>query len=750
MFSFAVLTRNLLRTVLVLFASLIAATAVSVTHAMANAPSAVVPQPALAPGGSFVPVSPTRLIDTRRSGGPVQQVSSSFTAALGVPASAVSAVLVNVTVVDAVSTGYLQLTPGGDLTGVSNGNFAARTPSASLTLLGTYGSSFLQVLTSVRANIVVDLQGYVTSPEQVTADSFTPIPAFRVADSRSSAGLTTFTTGRTQTLDVRGRGGLPATATAVIANVTIASTTAPTYLTAWSGAGARPTVSNVNAGRGEIVANRTLLPLDADGRVSVFNASGRTDVVVDVVGWVGPSSTGSYYTPGYGRQSRARLGDSGNPVTSLTVSVAIGPVNPSAASRAPSTDDLSPTTAVWLALAADRPAGRGYLTAGPGGATPGRTSDLNLVPSRAVANSGPVLLAADGTVTITASANTRIIVDSSGWFQQPPAAPAAPGLWSTYAPAPNSITPLVSSTVRTALPSWFATGIYGATPLGGGVASATAIAPDGTVWRAIAPSAYAADTNHWTEPQQLAGLAGITDLATAGQASTSAVYALRNDGAVLGYGRNTDGEIARQPSPNPIASPVRIPLPQPAVRIGASTGTGYAVLADGTVWSWGANTARLGRPTTATPWVPHQLPGLSNPVAISGDSGVAVAIDADGSTSWWGDTTGVPATPTAVKGTGICPTTTALHVDAHGVFELCSDSTATRVSDGRLVMRLRVAGSGFIALSASTQPVSVRVLFADGRVADTTPLSISPYEAGFAKVTAIGGTNTVSVTLVAD
>lgn len=716
---------------------------------VAGAPSAVagiaVPALAVAPGGSFVALPPTRLLDTRRTTGPGTDVYASFTGAVSVPASAVSAVLVNVTVVDAVGRGYSQVTPGGNAGGASNGNFAARMPSASLTLTGTYGSSGVRVFTSVRANVVVDLQGYVTTPDQVTADSFTPVAAVRVADSRLGAGLSTFTTGRTQTLDLRTRAGLPATAKAVIANLTIAGAGAPTYVTAWSGAGPRPTVSNINAARGEIVANRTLLPLDVDGRIALFNASGRTDVVVDVVGWVGVSPTGSYYTPGYSNRAHPRLADSGNPVTSVTVSAAIGPVPPTAADRAPSTDDLQPTTAVWLALVGDQPVGRGYLTAGPGGAAPGRTSDLNLVPDRAVANSGPVLLGDDGTVTVTASARTRIVVDSSGWFQRA-ATPPASGLWSTYAPTFGQ--PTVVSTRATGLPDWFVEGLFGATPFGVGVVSATAVAPDGTVWRATAPGAYSADTNRWNDPTPVVGLADITALAGPQTSSDAAVYALRGDGTVLGFGRNANGELARQPSTDPVTAPVRIPLPAAAVRIAASDRTGYAVLADGTVWSWGQGTARLGRPATDTPWVPMPVAGLDGPVAIDGNSSVVVAIDADGTSRWWGTAATVPATPTPVTGSGVCPVTTSLHADSQGVWELCSNHIAKQIANDHAAVLETVGGNGFITLGASSLLDNVRVLYPDGRVADLATNTVGRYEAGFTDVTAIGGSSAAAVTLV--
>jgi hypothetical protein len=50
---------------------------------------------------------------------------------------------------------------------------------------------------------------------------------------------------------------------------------------------ARPTASNLNLGPGQTAANLVVAKVGANGRVSIYNARGHTDVVVDVAGWYG-------------------------------------------------------------------------------------------------------------------------------------------------------------------------------------------------------------------------------------------------------------------------------------------------------------------------------------------------------------------------------------------------------------------------------------------------------------------------------
>ena len=354
-----------------------------------------------APGGSVIPVAPLRIIDTRSSS-PNGLTSGHLHPSTGLPGvqiGDVAAVLMNVTVVDARAAGYIRFGDGVD---TSNGNFVAKAASANLVLMPLQHSdadaNYISFTASTTVSLVADVQGYVTLPAAATDSTFTPMAPKRIVDTRSSTGLTTFTPGRTQAVDVRTRAGLPSTATAVVANLTVTKPTASTYLTAWSGAGNRPVASSVNAGTGTTVANRVVLPLNAAGQVSLYNFAGRADVLVDVVGYLAPNPQGSYYVPA---QVAQRLTDHSGERITLTPPLT-------------GTSDLD-TTAVWVTIASAA-TGPGYVVAGPTVTVPSPTSDLNQQAGRAVANAGPVMLAANNSFSVASVPSSRFVVDLDGWF----------------------------------------------------------------------------------------------------------------------------------------------------------------------------------------------------------------------------------------------------------------------------------------------------------------------------------------------
>jgi hypothetical protein len=74
---------------------------------------------------------------------------------------------------------------------------------------------------------------------------------------------------------------------AVIANVTVTNPTAPSFLTVWPDGSTKPLASDLNYVAGLTVPNLVVVKVGASGAIDLFNASGTTDVVVDVVGWYG-------------------------------------------------------------------------------------------------------------------------------------------------------------------------------------------------------------------------------------------------------------------------------------------------------------------------------------------------------------------------------------------------------------------------------------------------------------------------------
>src|SRR5207248_4948474 len=92
-------------------------------------------------------------------------------------------------------------------------------------------------------------------------------------------------------IQISGRGGVPASdVSAVVLNVTVTNTSAPSYLTLYPAGLDRPTASNLNWTAGKTVPNLVEVAVGLDGQVIAYNFQGSTDLVIDVEGWVGIES----------------------------------------------------------------------------------------------------------------------------------------------------------------------------------------------------------------------------------------------------------------------------------------------------------------------------------------------------------------------------------------------------------------------------------------------------------------------------
>src|SRR5687767_7674949 len=78
----------------------------------------------------------------------------------------------------------------------------------------------------------------------------------------------------------------------------------------------------------------------------------------------------------------------------------------------------------------------------------------------------------------------------------------------------------------------------------------------------------------------------IRDIASTSQFT----LVVKADGTVVGWGRDADGQAARPVSANRIIpAPVTIELPGKALQVATGDTTQYALLEDGTVVAWGTN-----------------------------------------------------------------------------------------------------------------------------------------------------------------
>jgi hypothetical protein len=261
------------------------------------------PLPATATGataGRFVPLNPRRVLDTRPTEpGPVpsgwvahkpaasEPVRVDVPAAPDVPATGVSALVVNLTATEPVGAGYLQAIPTGSATGqTSNVNYVKNQNAATLAIVPLGAGGTISVFTSNSSHIVVDLMGYITDDTgpPSSAGLFVAVAPDRYYDSRS-APHSIHTGGSTIAVPLAGAPfAIPIGAAAVSLNLTSDQATGTGFVTAYPADGSFPLASNLNFVAATAVANAGLVKLSANGALNTF-VNVATHVIIDVNGY---------------------------------------------------------------------------------------------------------------------------------------------------------------------------------------------------------------------------------------------------------------------------------------------------------------------------------------------------------------------------------------------------------------------------------------------------------------------------------
>jgi hypothetical protein len=405
----------------------------------ASAPSnAITPLPPVFPG-QYAPLPPFRILDTRNGTGgfsmlgPAQSIDVQIAgvAQSGVPAmnstTPPSAVVLNVTVTNPTAAGYLTLYPTGVSRPLaSNLNFVPgqTVPNLVEVALGAGGKVTVYNSTG-SSDVIFDVAGWVSTQGTVTgtAGLFRPLVPARILDTRSGLGGShTLTAGQTITLQVTGAGSVPMTGVSgVVLNVTATGPTAASFLTVFPAGASQPLASNVNFTGGQTVPNRVTVKLGTGGSVSIFNAAGSVDVVVDVGGWFTDGSdataTGGLFTG----LTPARILDTRNGTGGFNA--AVGPngtikFQVAGQSGVPAMNATIAPKAVVLNVTVTNTTAASFLTVFPSdAATQPLASDLNWTAGKTVPNLVVVKLGADGKVAVyNGAGSTDVIADVVGWY----------------------------------------------------------------------------------------------------------------------------------------------------------------------------------------------------------------------------------------------------------------------------------------------------------------------------------------------
>lgn len=275
------------------------AAAVLLGTMVAGAVAAPASYAATSVSGVLTPVTPQRILNTRSFNGadtPIGAMQTMRVPVLGVggiPPAGVSAVLLNVTTVNAVGSGYLTVyQTGAARPSISTLNYPVSQPTANEALVpvGADGTVSIYNYSGGSTDVLVDAEGWVSDRGAGNGTVSTSQPT-RVLDTRTTVGghNAALTLGQTITVPVEGVGNVPTTGvTAVFADIiAVPAAGSGGYLTAYSSdTVTTPTVSNVNFAAGQVTSSMSLIQVGANGSIKVYSGSPSTDVVVDVMGWV--------------------------------------------------------------------------------------------------------------------------------------------------------------------------------------------------------------------------------------------------------------------------------------------------------------------------------------------------------------------------------------------------------------------------------------------------------------------------------
>ncbi|MFJ4680892.1 protease pro-enzyme activation domain-containing protein [Kitasatospora sp. NPDC088783] len=362
------------------------------------------------PAGAFNAVVPTRLLDTR-GGAPLAaygETAVQIAGSAGIPANGVTSVVLNVTVTDPTTDGHLTVYPsGGARPSTSNLNWTAgRTvPNLVTVPVGPDGKVRFYNGAWGQAQLIVDVQGYYGT---AGGSTYLPSGPTRALDTRSSGGALAAYATRTVT---SGQLSAPSGTKAVVLNVTATDTRTDGHLTAYPSGTTLPSTSNLNWTAGRTVANQVIVPLGADGSISVNNGSwGSAQVIVDVFGFLGANGGASFHSTTPQRLFDSRVGQGTNSWPFGADEI-----------RALNLDGdgrLAKAKAVVLNVTVTNPRVDGHLTLYPSGQSAPDTSNLNWSAGQTVPNMVTVPVGPDGRVMIKNGSwsFTDVIVDVFGYY----------------------------------------------------------------------------------------------------------------------------------------------------------------------------------------------------------------------------------------------------------------------------------------------------------------------------------------------
>jgi alpha-tubulin suppressor-like RCC1 family protein len=174
--------------------------------------------------------------------------------------------------------------------------------------------------------------------------------------------------------------------------------------------------------------------------------------------------------------------------------------------------------------------------------------------------------------------------------------------------------------------------------------SVAARTQQGEVWvwgDETGPMAGNAGTLNLSSPTRVAGLSDIVSIALGGWGDQGTLYAVDSNGSVWAVGSGFGGALGDGENSPTALAPVKVPLIDDAVRVVAAGNAGaHAITPDGDIWSWGLSSGLENPEGLSTRWeTPFKtdLPDGMVDIITDSYSDTGYAIMSDGTVFSWGD-----------------------------------------------------------------------------------------------------------------
>ncbi|MGD0196131.1 MAG: S8 family serine peptidase [Candidatus Dormibacteria bacterium] len=317
------------------------------------------------------------------------------------------------------------------LTNIGTNQWSAPAPAA------TKPGPVSLTITNPDGSTAVDPSAYF----YIDPTAYHALAPFRICDTRSTAGANecrdkTLGAGGTVNVQITG-GAVPTTAESVVINLTAVNHgDGGTYVTAYPAGGPLPLASNMNLAGPGVRSNLAIVQLSTTGALTIYNALGSVDVIVDVQGYFS-RPTGSGTVPGEfhsipplricdtrANQDTECAGAINDPLAGGTWrDVVLSGLPPGAAGGTPSIPADGTAAAAVFNLTATQATEATYLTVAPpssSGACPTAApgaSNVNpqpgtSLPIRVIAPLGPH----HDVCVFNSVGSTEFIIDVNGWF----------------------------------------------------------------------------------------------------------------------------------------------------------------------------------------------------------------------------------------------------------------------------------------------------------------------------------------------